>query len=79
MDCENQDLKFKFNDLLDSNSEMKKQIERLKLKKENLKKISSIETSKNTHEILFENQIEIVNKVLVISFNILNKKSLYNK
>jgi len=55
---------------LDSNAEMKKQIERLKLKIENLKKISSREISKNTQELLFENQIEIVNKVLVISFNI---------
>ncbi len=62
MDCENQDLKFKYNDLLESNSEMKKETERLKSKIENLKKISSHEsTNTNTHELLFENQIEIVN------------------
>lgn len=61
MDCENQDLKFKYNDLSESNTEMKKEIERLKSKIENLKKISSNETSNmNTHELLFENQIEIV-------------------
>jgi hypothetical protein len=61
MDCENQDLKFKYNDLLESNIEMKKEIERLKSKIENLKKISSNESlNMNTHELLFENQIELV-------------------
>lgn len=61
MDCENQDLKFKYNDLSESNLEMRKEIDRLKSKIENLKKISSSETSNNnTHELLFENQIEIV-------------------
>lgn len=62
MDYENQDLKFKYNDLLESNAEMKKEKDRLKSKIENLKKITSNESSNtNTHELLFENQIEIVN------------------
>ncbi len=61
MDLENQHLKFKINDLFESNAEMIKEIERLKSKVENLKKISSNESfSGNTHELLFENQIEIV-------------------
>lgn len=46
---------------MELNSEQKKDIERLKSKIENLKKISSTEISNtNAHDLLLENQIEMV-------------------
>ena len=58
-------MKFKNNDLIESNNELKKEIDRLKSKIENLKKITSYENSNmNTQELLFENQIGIVIKLL---------------
>jgi len=52
---------------MELNSEQKKDIDRLKSKIENLKKISSTENSyTNAHDLLFDNQIEMV---ILLYFN----------
>jgi len=67
-------LKFKNNNFIEINSEIKKEIERLKSKIENLKKITATESgSLNTQELLFENQIEIV-----IIINLFRNFNIYN-